>query len=260
VRAAAAVLRDPRAGLDRLAERVGAIREAGGRQAHYNVTGDWHAGLARLLGPAALDEAISGFDDVWRQTVDTVSRHGLRLGRGAFYGWDDGDVAFARTAWCLARVLLPEAVVETGVARGFTSRVVLEALERNGRGTLWSVDLAPLAGAGTSDERGAAVIDPLRSRWRLIEGSSRQRLPGLLSSIGALDLFIHDSMHTRRNMVFELTRAWGALRVGGVLLADDVHRNGAFDQVIRAFGEPPSVVVESDDGEGLYGLIRKPPL
>ena len=41
-------------------------------------------------------------------------------------------------------------VVETGVAHGVTSRFILEALERNGRGFLWSIDLPPLEKVGKS--------------------------------------------------------------------------------------------------------------
>jgi cephalosporin hydroxylase len=35
----------------------------------------------------------------------------------------------------------PDVVIETGVAHGVTSRIVQEALNRNGSGHLWSVDL-----------------------------------------------------------------------------------------------------------------------
>jgi hypothetical protein len=34
----------------------------------------------------------------------------------------------------------------------------------------------------------------------------------LLSCLGRIDLFIHDSLHSERNVRFELDRAWAALR------------------------------------------------
>jgi hypothetical protein len=45
-------------------------------------------------------------------------------------------------------------------------------------------------------------------RWTYIAGTSRRRLPALLSRLGWIDLFIHDSMHSNRNVVFELECAW----------------------------------------------------
>ena len=47
------------------------------------------------------------------------------------------------------------------------------------------------------------------------------------------DLFLHDSLHTYRNMRRELEVAWPHLRAGGVILADDVERNHAFGDLRR---------------------------
>ncbi len=40
-----------------------------------------------------------------------------------------------------------------------------------------------------------------------------------------MDLFLHDSLHTTRNMRREFETVWPSLRAGGLLLADDVERN-----------------------------------
>lgn len=82
------------------------------------------------------------------------------MSRGAFGGWDDGDARLGRLAWCLTRHLRPEFVVETGVARGLTTRVILEAMDRNGRGRLWSIDLPPLIAQELWEETAAAVHAP----------------------------------------------------------------------------------------------------
>jgi Methyltransferase domain len=140
-----------------------------------------------------------------------------------------------------------------------TSRVVLEALEANHAGRLFSIDLPPpLEQDRLALEVGAAVTDSLKSRWTLIEGSSRRRLPALVRELGTIDLFIHDSRHTRRNILFELQQVWAAMRPGGFLLADDIHSNSGFQDAVRAFGAPPSLVCESDDGHGMFGCMRRP--
>jgi predicted O-methyltransferase YrrM len=148
-------------------------------------------------------------------------------------------------------------VLETGVARGLTTRAILEALERNGTGHLWSVDLPPLLEHDLSDETGAAVPARLYDRWTLVRGSSRRVLPELIADLGQIDLFVHDSMHTTRNLRFELERIWPALRSGGAALIDDVEKNAATAQFLQAHPPTPTVICAADDGKVLIGCLFK---
>jgi predicted O-methyltransferase YrrM len=140
------------------------------------------------------------------------------------------DSRFARLGYLLCRLISPSVVLETGVAYGVSSVFILRALEVNGRGTLHSVDLPPLR---SEYERfwGTAVPEARKERWRLHRGSSARVLPRLLREIRTIDLFVHDSLHTRRNMRREFNTVWPHLRNGGVLLADDVERNHAFGEL-----------------------------
>jgi predicted O-methyltransferase YrrM len=137
---------------------------------------------------------------------------------------------FARLGYLLCRLISPSVVLETGVAYGVSSVFILKALEVNGRGTLHSVDLPPLR---SEYERfwGIAVPDALKDRWRLHRGSSARVLPRLLREIRTIDLFVHDSLHTRGNMRREFDMVWPHLRNGAVLMADDVERNRAFSEL-----------------------------
>ena len=137
------------------------------------------------------------------------------------------DSLLARCCYLFCRLLQPSLVVETGVAYGVSSAFILSALEVNGGGTLHSVDLPPLR---REYERfwGIAVPEGLRGRWRLHRGAGGRVLPPLLEKTGPVDLFVHDSLHTRRNMRREFETVWPHLRAGGALLADDVERNTAF--------------------------------
>jgi predicted O-methyltransferase YrrM len=119
-------------------------------------------------------------------------------------------------------------VVETGVAHGVTSRFVLEALQRNGGGRLWSIDVPPLLQPELHQEIGVAVPDALRTDWTLIRGSSRRRLPALLDTIMPIDLCIRDSLHTTENVLFALRRVWPRGRAGGAVVVDDVDVNDGF--------------------------------
>jgi hypothetical protein len=147
--------------------------------------------------------------------------------------------------------LCPEKVVETGVARGITTRFLLEALERNGSGRLWSIDLPPLLDRKLRAQTAAAIPERCRGRWQYVEGSSRRRLPRLLADLGEIELFVHDSIHTGRNLRFELDRALAALGARGAVVSDDVHMNAAF----QAYAGRGTLVCPSDDGAGLFGII-----
>ena len=45
-------------------------------------------------------------------------------------------------------------------------------------------------------------------------------------------MFLHDSLHTTRNMTFEFQAAWQKMNAGGVLLSDDIHMSKAFERFI----------------------------
>ena len=69
-------------------------------------------------------------------------------------------------------------------------------------------------------------------------------------------MFVHDSLHTRRNMRFELRTVWPAMHGGDLALVDDVD-NQFFRDFVREVSEPPSIVMRSADGTYMFGAIRK---
>jgi hypothetical protein len=234
-------------------------------QSPYVVTDAWERRLHEVLGvPWPCADAVE-FWNVWPRVLAPFREAGVRIGRGAFDGWGDGEPGLARAAWCLVHHLRPVNVVETGVARGMTSRIILEALERNGAGRLWSIDLPPLR-PEMQAQIGAAVGSGLRHRWTYIKGSSRRRLPALLRKTGEIDLFIHDSAHSEYNVRFELDRAWAALKPGGAVMADDIDYNWGFRTFSQAHpghqflicpGEPLEPDPIRFDAKGLFGIARK---
>lgn len=234
------------------------------------VAGYADLGLERLPGKPPLYETV-GWDEALRAVEAQPGRARSILGEPALAGIEEGtrrllegirredtfsqrwaaDSLLARLCYLSCRMIQPSVVVETGVAYGVSSAFILKALEENDRGTLYSVDLPPLR---RKAERlwGIAVPEELRSRWRLHRGSSARVLPRLLRETGPVDLFVHDSLHTYRNMRREFETVWPHLRTGGALLADDVERNRAFDELRR---KDPSLwrVVGDRERDPLHG-------
>jgi hypothetical protein len=257
-RAVRAIARDPYEGVERTRERVTETTERRFARWSYFPTTAWEPKLHELVGARWPCGAVAEFGAVWRQAVADLRRRGLAVGRGRFGGWDDADPGLARAAWCLTRHLRPQIVVETGVARGLTSRLVLEALARNGTGRLWSIDLPPLIERQLETETASAVTPELREQWSLLRGSSRRLLPDLVRDVGRVDLFLHDSMHTTRNVRFELAQVWPALRPGGAALVDDVERYPAFGRFSYEHPEAGALVCVADDARALFGCLIRP--
>jgi predicted O-methyltransferase YrrM len=257
-RATRAVLRDPSEGAERVLERVGEWRERHRPAFSYTATVDWHAALHDLLGASSGCDADSEFDSAWQLMIDELAARGVKPGRGTFHGWDDGGRALVRAVYCVCRHKRPARIVETGVAHGVTTRFVLDALERNQHGRLWSVDLPPLIAPDLRSEVGVAVPTRLRERWTLIEGSTRRKLRSVLAQAAPVDLFVHDSMHTTRNMRFELDHAWRVLAPGGVIVADDIDFNAAFGE-FAARADATVIVARHDDVDRLFGILVRNP-
>jgi len=254
---AQAAFRGPYEARERALERIDEWKDHHGAVAQPSIVGAWEERLHELLGEPWPCPAHDEFGTLYDNVAASLADRGLLVGRGAYGGWDDGDAALARTVWCATLHTRPEFVVETGVARGITSRVVLEAFERNGCGHLWSIDIPPLLETGLRAETAIAVPERLRSRWRYVEGSSRRRLPSLVSALGTVDLFVHDSMHTTRNVAFELAHVWPALRARGVLVVDDVERNSAFAAFAEAQTDCRAVAGKADDDIATIGVAVK---
>jgi hypothetical protein len=247
------LLRDPAEGLDRVRQSI-EIRIHRDERApfDYRVEAEWEKRLHELLGAPWPCAALVEFDDLWSGLESSLEADGL--GVGLLH--HDANRALARAAWCVTRHTRPERVLETGVARGMTSRFVLEGLERNSRGRLWSIDLPDPD--GQAERRvGSAVPESLRGRWIYMRGASKRLLPKVTSRLRTFDLFIHDSLHSERNMLFEMRTVWPALSDRGVLLADDIGMNAAFAGFAGEVDVGTSFVARKDGGHGLFGIIVK---
>ena len=224
----------------------------------YEIDDDWR----QQLGVSDEDRELT--DRLCRSIESSLVAKGIRPGPESYSMFNDGDPALVQAIWCLIRKLNATKIVETGVAHGVTSRVILEVLA--GRGHLWSIDLPPTATPELHHEIGAAVGEWPTGQWSLIFGPSRRRLPKLLASVAPIDVFIHDSQHSEYNMLFEMTRAWGALRPGGALVVDDIDLNWAFHDFSRtisarklvAEAEPIRPDTRRFNHKGLFGILIKP--
>jgi len=260
-----AVAADPVEAWTVFQDRHAAHREGYTPGDYYEADKNWENRLHSLLNLPTSCTVAPEFWELWPGVVEELEAKGVRVGPESFKGWNDGDAAFVRAIWCLTRHLRPKHVIETGVAHGMTSRFILEALERNGTGHLWSIDLPPFE-RELHEQIGMAVDGRFPHRWSYIRGSSRRRLPGALSELGEIDLFVHDSLHSEHNVRFEMDRAWAVLRPGGAMIVDDIDANRGFRSFTQAFSGHQALICEAEplhpdfrrfNKKGLFGIILK---
>ena len=261
----AAIASDPIESWVRFYEQYAAHREGQTPTNLYKPNVDWESRLHSLIDLTSSGELASEFWTLWATVVNEMQEQGIQTGPASFIGWNDGDPGFVRAIWCLVRHLKLANVVETGVAHGITSRFILEALERNGNGHLWSIDRPPME-PEWKREIGIAVGKRFQDRWSYILGSSRRRLPGLLAELGQIDLFIHDSLHSERNVRFEVDRAWAVLRPGGAIVIDDIDVNRGFHSFVQTFPGNHALVCDAEplrpdlrrfNKKGMFGIVLK---
>jgi predicted O-methyltransferase YrrM len=166
------------------------------------------------------------------------------------------DVTLICLTYAVIRLLRPAHVIETGVWIGSSSLTILSALTANGNpaGRLHSIDLPPVR-AENRVNVGRVVPEELKRNWNLCLGSSADLLPGLVKSIPSVDLFIHDSDHTYRNIIFELRTIWHSLKEGGLIIVDDAHTNRASIDFAASVHREPVLVLRRKGG--CIALIRK---
>jgi hypothetical protein len=242
-------------------------REQRRPQCPYEINYNWEQQLHEAVGVTWPCGETSEFLELWSEVMSELEAKNIQAGPESFQWWNDGDAGLVRAIWCLTHHLKPKNVIETGVAHGVTSRFVLEALKENGIGHLWSIDLPPLDRCWW-EQIGAAVGGRHADLWSYIRGSSRRRLPGLLSRLGQIDLFIHDSLHSERNVRFELDRAWAALGPNGAIVVDDIDANWGFQSFTQSVSGHLSLICEAEplrpdlrrfNKKGLFGIILKTP-
>lgn len=150
--------------------------------------------------------------------------------------------------YALIRRTRPKRMLETGVANGHSTYFILRAMRANGVGVLTSIDI--------QSDVGRLLTKDERSSWDL-RVLQRPRDPSgfrsIVEELRPLDIFLHDSEHLYKWQHHELSIALEALSPTGLLLCDDLDSSYAFQELCRAAGLKPSLLL---DGSKAFGITR----
>ena len=172
----------------------------------------------------------------------------------ANYSMDDKSNFFI---YALCRITKPNIIVETGVAYGLSSMYILHALHKNSIGKLYSFD-SIFRPWESKKMIGSIIPDELKANWEFINERSSDKLKPLLNKIGKVDIFIHDSLHTYRNMMYEFKTAWPFIKNNGFLISDDISDNNAFADFCTQNITNQSITVKQEGiSKSSLGVIQK---
>lgn len=141
--------------------------------------------------------------------------------------------------YAVCRLLAPGNVLETGVANGHSTFFLLQAMMKNGRGRLHSVDISSNVGQLLTDEE--------RETWSLhvLTPPQRRSFARIVDTVSPIDMFLHDSDHTYGWQAFEYRVAHKRLSPEGVLLSDDVDHSLAFLDFCTALARKPILLLDT---------------
>jgi len=240
---------------DRMAAKVDVYRERYLLGKPRYQTADWDAVIAGLN-----QSMHTNIEDCLReqplQEIEGIVQQGIMAmpPDAPFNSRHNGDLYLGRLCYALTRIRRPRTIVETGVCYGVTSSFILKALEVNGKGKLYSIDLPPL-GKHADQFVGRLIPQTLRGNWTLKRGSSKAVMPGIIERVEQVDFFIHDSLHTYRNMRREFETVAPHLASNAVVVADDVEGNVAFQEwVAKSAPSYVAVLREQVKRKSLLGV------
>lgn len=131
----------------------------------------------------------------------------------------------------------PKCVVETGVANGLTTNLIMAALETYG-GELHSFDVNPDCQSVYSGY----------GRWKfhLLNRGYKKQIKETTNLLPKIDLWIHDSDHSYSWQSFEYALAMNRLQDSkGFLISDDIDCTTAFGKSLKSWNLPGLAVFDT---------------
>jgi predicted O-methyltransferase YrrM len=193
----------------------------------------------RLIRGAPMPESVKDkYKDVFTHAEAFARECPVEMG-----GPGDLDLLY----W-VAEHLKAQRIVETGVAYGWSSLVLLLSLANRRDGCLISTD-KPYVNRNNDEYVGCVVPALLRSFWEIVRGADRDVLPKVLERSGPIDMCHYDSDKSYEGRMWTYHRLWKSLRSGGCFISDDIGDNIAFKDFCNQISTSP-IIVKTPTGAG----------
>jgi len=132
-------------------------------------------------------------------------------------------------------------VVETGVAYGWSTLIILLSIAQRNGARLVSSD-RPYPNRNNEPYVGCIIPNHLKSHWKILPYADREAVPRVLRTFPSIDLCHYDSDKSYAGKRWSYARLWTALRPGGVFISDDVSDDLAFHDFCAEVRAEPVVI------------------
>jgi len=186
-----------------------------------------------------LDELSESFNEATLEYFELIEKKSMKFPQI----WNSGEV-LAGVLYTLVSLYKPEIVFETGVANGISTEMILKKLPSTSK--LHSFDVDP--------ESINSVEAKANWKYHLLNKNSPKKSFKLeLGKVHKeVDIWVHDSDHSRYWQTFEYKEALSSLRQGGFLVSDDINSSSAWGKL---FDKKETLVIL--DGHKKVGIYRK---
>lgn len=204
--------------------------------------------IAKGIDEKLWDEAKQAAVKIEENAGEKLNHIDYKLGGGGAYPF----------LYFITRHLKPNTIVETGVAAGYSSYSFLEAINKNGKGTLFSSDFPYFRLPNPEQYIGIVVDENLKNHWNLYIDGDDLNIPKILNKINEIDLFHYDSDKSYSGRVSVSSMIKSRLSENSILIYDDIQDNSHFYDCIEEL-KPANWLVFAFEGKyvGLIGNLEK---
>jgi predicted O-methyltransferase YrrM len=177
------------------------------------------------LDEKIFNETVTFVELMENENEKILSKINVKLGGGANQ----------KLLFFLTRFLKPDIVLETGVAAGHSSKVILKALEKNKKGVLFSSDFPYFRIKNPEKYIGILLDEKLKKNWNLAIEGDEINLKGFFKTIKKVDLFHYDSdkSYKGKKKVFNLIIE--KMSEGSIMIFDDIQDDTFFIDIVAEY-------------------------
>lgn len=175
------------------------------------------------INPGIWQESIKACNRIELQAMKTLDSISHSIGGGGAYP----------LIYFQCRIIKPKIVVETGVAAGWSSIAILEALKINGKGKLYSSDFPYFRLKNPEQFIGSVVPESLRNNWYLDLRGDEIAIPEILSKVHNIDIFHYDSDKSYSGRLFAIRQIQKKLSLNSIVIFDDIQDNLFFKNLTK---------------------------
>ena len=172
--------------------------------------------------------------ELWNQTEEFGRR--LRVRAGEILSGQRiarAGAAFYPFLYFITRHMVPECIIETGVAAGYSSQAFLEGIKHNGKGRLFSTDFPLFRNHDPEHAIGILVDEHLKEFWELYTEGDEVGLPSIVKKISAVDVFHYDSDKSYAGRAFAVAVVKPRLHPRSIFIMDDIQDNSWFYDYVK---------------------------